>query len=93
MGSHVRVLSLKSEAEMAGIDRELAELRQSGAASSKRHQSSMTASPNTLKDDLLQWRLLDPERVWEDCEHRTSTRKSATATIFEQKRTASYEWS
>ena len=68
-GSHVRVLSLKSEDEMAGIDRELAELRQSGAGKLEATSKQLDRFAKYLKDDLLQWRLLDPERVWADCEH------------------------
>jgi len=68
-GSHVRVLSSKADAEMAGIDRELAELRQSGAAKLDASPRQLDRLAKHLKDDLLQWRLLDPERSWADCEH------------------------
>ena len=68
-GSHVRVLSEAAEAEMAGIERELADLRESGAGKLEATPKQLDRFATYLRDDLLQWRLLDPERVWEDCEH------------------------
>ena len=68
-GSHIRVLSERAEAEMAGIERDLAELRQSGKGKLDATPKQLARFAKYLRDDLLQWRLLDPERVWEDCEH------------------------
>ena len=68
-GSHIRVLSERAEAEMAGIERDLAELHQSGEGKLDATPKQLGRFAKYLKDDLLQWRLLDPERVWEDCEH------------------------
>ena len=68
-GSHVRVLSEAAEAEMAGIEGELAGLRESGAGKLEATPKQVDRFAKRVKDDLLQWRLLDPERVWEDCEH------------------------
>ncbi len=68
-GSHIRVLSLRAAAEMAGIDRDLAEVRQSGEGKLGATPKQLGRFAKYVKDDLLQWRLLDPERVWEDCAH------------------------
>ena len=37
--------------------------------SSRRCPRTLQAVARYLKDDLYRWRLLDPERVWSDCEH------------------------
>ena len=68
-GSHIRVLSESGASEMVDIEKQLEELRRSGDGQLAPMPKNLQAVARYLKDDLYRWRLLDPERVWSDCEH------------------------
>ena len=68
-GASVRVLDERARSERDRIDRRLAELR------GERRQELPAGPPALhdlaayLREDLLSWRPLDPDKVWADCSH------------------------
>ncbi len=64
-GSNIRVLPAEARQEADEIDREIEELRREGADGTP-DPAELAAY---LRQDLLRWSALEPERVWGDCEH------------------------
>ncbi len=68
-GSHIRVLPDRAASEMADIDKKLETLHESGDGKLSPTPKNVNTVARYLQDDFYRWRLLDPERVRQDCEH------------------------
>lgn len=68
-GSSVRVLAPDARREMDRIEQQLAELNPAAAPPSEVSNQDLEQVAAYLREDLLRWRLLDPDRVWSDCTH------------------------
>ena len=68
-GSKVRVLGLAAQDEMADIERRIERLRGEGQGKLPKGPESLDEFASYLRDDLLRWKALDPDRVWSECGH------------------------
>ena len=68
-GSSVRVLAPRDVAEAAEIESGLDRLRAAGAGKALPSPESLDSLAGYLAQDLRRWKVLDPDRVWADCEH------------------------
>ena len=68
-GSRVRVLAPDSRSEMDRIEQRLAQLKPVASTTPGVSERALGEFAAYLREDLLRWRVLDPERVWADCTH------------------------
>ena len=68
-GSNVRVLAPAAQAESLELDRRIDALREQGEGKLAAGPEGLDRLAAYLRDDLLRWRPLDPERAWSDCGH------------------------
>ena len=68
-GSRIRVLGSQAEAEMAEIEDALARLQGPGRHSLPPGPDSLADLAAYLREDLLSWKALDPDKAWADCGH------------------------
>ncbi len=68
-GSKVRVLGPSAQEEQADIEGRIASLRDEGKAKTGDDLGDLDEFASYLRDDLVRWKALDPDRVWSDCGH------------------------
>ncbi len=68
-GAHIRVLDERAQAEMNRIDARLARLRGADREDLAARPETLEALAAHLREDLLSWTPLEPDRVWADCGH------------------------
>lgn len=68
-GSKARVLDPAGQLEMAEIERRIERLRDEGRGKWAKGPGSLNEFASYLRDDLLRWKALDPDRAWSDCAH------------------------
>ncbi len=68
-GSSVRVLDPSAQSEMDGIEARLRALRGEGRRELATGPRALENFAAYLRDDLLRWQPLDPDRAWADCGH------------------------
>ena len=68
-GSSVRVLDAAAEAETKRIDERLERLRGEGSGALAADPPNLEDLASYLREDLLRWRALEPDRAWSDCGH------------------------
>ena len=68
-GSSVRVLAPEAQLAMDRIEQRLAELKPASEPPPDPSNEDLDEVAAYLREDLLRWRLLDPDRVWADCTH------------------------
>lgn len=68
-GSSVRVLAPAARREMDRVEQRLAELKPAADPPPEVPERALGEFAAYLREDLLRWKVLDPERVWADCTH------------------------
>ena len=68
-GSRIRVLDGPADAELSEIEDRLESLRGSGREDVLAERGGLNELGSYLRENLLSWRALDPDRVWTDCSH------------------------
>ena len=68
-GSKARVLDPDAQEEMADIERRIDGLRDQGQGKLPEGPESLDEFASYLRDHLLRWKALDPDRVWAECGH------------------------
>ncbi len=68
-GSSVRVLAPDARREMDRVEQRLAGLEPAAGPSRDVSERALGEFAAYLREDLLRWRVLDPDRVWSDCTH------------------------
>ena len=68
-GSRVRVLAPAARREMDRVEQRLAELKPAAGPPPEVSERALGEFAAYLREDLLRWRVLDPERAWADCTH------------------------
>ena len=68
-GSSVRVLAPAARREMDRVEQRLAELKPAADPPPEVSERALGEFAAYLREDLLRWKVLDPERVWADCTH------------------------
>ena len=68
-GSKVRVLSPDAAEELADIEDRVRVLRDEGRGKLEPSPEQLDSLAAYLRESLLEWRPLDPDRVWSDCGH------------------------
>ena len=68
-GSRIRVLDGAAEAEMAEIESSLERLRGPDRRDLPRDRQTLDALAAYLREDLLSWKALGPDKAWTDCGH------------------------
>ncbi len=68
-GSSVRVLAPAARREMDRVEQRLAELKPAADRPPEVPERALGEFAAYLREDLLRWKVLDPERVWADCTH------------------------
>ncbi|MDE0263873.1 MAG: PSD1 and planctomycete cytochrome C domain-containing protein [Bryobacterales bacterium] len=68
-GSSVRVLAPDARREMDRVEQRLAELEPAAGPPPDVSARALEEFASYLREDLVRWRVLDPDRVWTDCTH------------------------
>ena len=68
-GPSIHLLPEKAKRETASIESRLAALRKKGAGKLQASGKQIRKFRDYLRRDLERWRVLEPVRVWNDCEH------------------------
>ncbi len=68
-GASVRVLGPDARREMDRVEQRLAELKPDAGPPPEVSERALGEFAAYLREDLLRWKVLDPERVWADCAH------------------------
>ena len=68
-GASVRVLAPDARREMDRVEQRLAELKPAAGPPPEVSARALEEFASYLREDLVRWRVLDPDRVWTDCTH------------------------